>query len=160
IGATPFNQEPFTTVPKIEVETATNVVHVTRSNINEFSLQVGNNIAPYAFITVPVAYDAAGNPIEFVQYSIPTVAPALYSTTGIQGAPVPADVVAAAYRYAATYVDPHNENDCGFIAQDVAAAAGASMVDTSYAGDPRLNTSGGFWRVVYRGTDPNPHQHW
>ena len=49
------------------------------------------------------------------------------------------------------YVNVDNSNDCGWIGDDVAAAAGATMPSLDWSIDPSANVSGGFWRVVYRG---------
>jgi hypothetical protein len=132
-------------------------VHVTASNLSQFSLQIGSNIAPFAFISVPVAFDSAHNATRFVQYSITTVDPSLYAPTS---APTPDDVVAAAKRYAVKYQNVDNLGDCHVIAQDVASAAGATLDDPTESTDPSTNVSAGFWRVVYRGSDLNPVSNW
>jgi hypothetical protein len=47
------------------------------------------------------------------------------------------------------------------IASDLTAAAGAPLDDVeSESLDPTQNNSAGFWRVVYRGSDPNPVSNW
>jgi hypothetical protein len=161
IGPAEFNQTPDGNHWPVQIpvpdDPTTGVVHVTASNINQFSLQIGNNIAPFAFISVPVAFDRFNNPTEFVQYTVRTADPSLYSPTS---APTPSDVVAAAKAYANTYQNVDNLADCSFIAQDVAAAAGATLNDSTGSTDPSANVSAGFWRVVYRGSDPNPVSNW
>ena len=100
----------------------------------------GNVILPSAYFLVPIALDAEGNPIEFLQYTIATVqSEQLYSSTADEGAPTPSDVVAAAERYDAAYHDVPNNDDCHFIAQDVAAAAGATLNDQTQYGIPSSN---------------------
>jgi hypothetical protein len=95
--------------------------------MGNYGLEIGSDIAPFAFIVVPIAYNAQGNPTEFVQYSTTTCDPSLASKT-LGTAPNPSDIVAAANRFAS---DPSLGNveapcDCQNIAQDVAAAAGAA----------------------------------
>jgi hypothetical protein len=144
---------------KVDIPGA-NVVHVTASNINQFSLQIGSNIAPVAFISVPVAFDSENNPTEFVQYSVSTVDPALYNPTP---APTPSDMVAEAYAFWSKYPNVDNNADCGGIAQDVAAGIGATFGDPVFSTDPAYNVSAGFWRIAYPdynlsgGGTPNPH---
>jgi RTX calcium-binding nonapeptide repeat (4 copies) len=115
---------------------------------------------PFAFISIPVAFDSSHNATEFIQYSITTTDTSLYAPTS---APTPDDVVAAANRYASypSYQNVDSPNDCHFIAQDVASAAGAALDDPTESTDPTTNVSAGFWRVVYRGSDyPNPDSNW
>jgi hypothetical protein len=130
------------------------------ANISTASLHVGNDIGPFAYVTVPIA-GPSGAWTEYVQYSIVTVDPSLISPTVGNGDPTAADVVAAAYRFAAKYVDVPNNNDCHFIDAAVAAAAGATLdVDNTQSLDPTENEEGGFWRIVYRGSNPNPVSDW
>ena len=129
---------------------------VTPANVANYTLQLGNEIAPYVFITVPDGSDT------YIQYEINVVAPGLQvAPSGIDGEPTPADIVASAKRYEAVYGGTLNPNDCGFIASDLSAAAGAPLDDfESESLDPTQNNSAGFWRVVYRGSDPNPVSDW
>nr|WP_283815760.1 hypothetical protein [Bradyrhizobium lablabi] len=112
------------------------------------------------YVTVPV--NPAGSPDEFVRYGINVVAPSLLSPTAGNGAPTPADIVASAQRYAAAYTGVVNPNDCHAIAANVAAAAGATLdYDvTNFYQNPAQNQSAGFWRIAYRGSDPNPAANW
>jgi hypothetical protein len=118
-------------------------------------LHVGNDIGPLALITVPTA-GTAGHWTAYAQYALITVAPSLMSPTAGQGEPTTADIVASAHRFAAAYVDVPNDNDCHHIAEAVVGAAGATLPYLSYDTDPTQNQDGGFWRIVYRGSDPNP----
>jgi hypothetical protein len=133
-----------------------NQANLTASQVSNYSLKLGNDIAPYVFLTVPIGS------YEYIQYEINVVAPGLQAApSGVGGEPTPADIVASAERYAAAYGDVLNDNDCGFIASDLAAAAGAPLDDSeSESLDPTQNNSAGFWRVVYRGSDPNPVSNW
>jgi hypothetical protein len=160
IGETAPHQTPLFN-PLIEIPD-TNVIHVTAENLEKTTLVAGNVILPSAYFLVPIALDADGNPTEFLQYTIATVeGEQLYSSTADEGAPTPSDVVAAAERYDAVYHDVPNNDDCHFIAQDVAAAAGAALNDQTEYGIPSSNVSGGFWRVAYRASDySNPIDDW
>jgi hypothetical protein len=133
--------------------------HVSPSQLGAADLLVGNDIGPLAFITVPISFDGAQY-TQYIQYSITTIPASLMSPTAGSGAPNPADIVAAAERFAAAYPGVPNTNDCHFIAQDVAASAGAVLNDDTGSIDPTQNAPGGFWRIVYRGSDPNPVSNW
>ncbi len=159
IGPTPFDQLLSDYNPRVRVNSP-NVVHVTQSTIADYSFKAGSNIAPFAFLTIPIARDADGTVTEYMQYSLIVVDPAVAGPTVTAGAPTAADIVASAQTYAAHYTDVANENDCCFIAQDIAAAAGASLDDNTQSLIPDDNLSAGFWRVVYRGSDPNAVAHW
>jgi hypothetical protein len=114
---------------------------------------------PNLFVTVPVS--TGGGTQTYVQYEINVVAPNLQSATAMNGAPNPSDIVASAERFAAAYSGVTNDNDCGFIVGDVAAAAGATPDDQlSGSTNPAQNGSAGFWRVVYRGSDPGTVADW
>jgi FG-GAP-like repeat len=137
-----------------------NQAHVLRAQVATADLHAGNDIGPLAYMTVPNA-GPTGNATEYIQYSIITIDPALMSATAWTGNPNPADVVATAKRFAAAYVNVPNDNDCHNIASAVAAATGATLTyATGNTNNPALNESGGFWRVVYRGSDPNPVANW
>ena len=144
------------TAIQVSTTSSYNLTDVTASQVSDFTLKLGNDIAPYLFLTVPIGNDT------FIQYEINVVAPGLQAApSGVDGEPTPADIVASAYRYAAVYTNVPNPNDCGFIASDLTAAAGAPLDDVeSESLDPTQNNSAGFWRVVYRGSDPNPVSDW
>jgi Hint domain len=133
-----------------------NVTNVSAADVSDFTLQLGNDIAPYVYLTVPIGNDS------FIQYEINVVAQGLQAPpSGVDGEPTPQDIVASAIRYDAAYDGVVNPNDCGFMASDLAAAAGAPLDDqVSESLDPAENSSFGFWRVVYRGSDPNPVSNW
>jgi hypothetical protein len=94
-------------------------------------------------------------------YSIITCDPSLASST-LGVAPSPSDVVAAAKRFATdpSLANVKSPNDCCFIAQDVAAAGGATLGDATESNIPADNQAGGYWRVAYRGSDPGAIQNW
>jgi hypothetical protein len=136
-----------------------NQTEVTDANVSSYALQIGSMIAPYAFLTIPIG-ETNGQWV-YVQYEINVVAPGLLSPTAGSGIVNPSDIVASAERYAATYSGVLNGNDCANIASDLTAAAGAPLNDElSGSLDPSQNESAGFWRVVYRGSDPNPVSDW
>jgi hypothetical protein len=136
--------------------TTFNQAILTASEVSRFTLDLGNDIAPYVFLTVPIGNNT------YIQYEINVVAPGLQAApSGVGGEPTPADIIASAIRYDAAYNGVLNPNDCGFIASDLSAAAGAPLDDAeSESLDPTQNNSAGFWRVVYRGSDPNPVSNW
>ena len=131
-------------------------IDLTASEVPDFTLQLGNDIAPYLYLTVQIGTDSS------IQYEINVVAPGLEAPpSGVDGEPTPQDIVDSAYRYANLYTGVLNPNDCGFIASDLTAAAGAPLDDqVSESLIPSENSSAGFWRVVYRGSDPNPLSNW
>ena len=64
-------------------------------------------------------------------------------------------------KFASFYVNVPNTNDCGWIGDAVAAAAGATMPYQNWSTDPDENVDGGFWRIAYRGSDEtNPVSDW
>jgi RTX calcium-binding nonapeptide repeat (4 copies) len=148
IGPTIQHQSTVAGIFNVDLSLGWDVAHVTLSNIDQFSLNIGSNIGPLAFISVPVAFDSSNNPTEFVQYSITTTDALLYNP---KSNPKPSDVVNEAYDFASYYQNVQNNNDCHFIAEDVAAAIGAPLGDLAGSTIPFENQSSGFWRVVYRG---------
>jgi hypothetical protein len=58
-------------------------------------------------------------------------------------------VVASAVAFNQTFGQILNNNLCNWIADNVAAGAGASMPDPNADLDPILNVEGGFWRIAY-----------
>ena len=145
----------------IPQSTATNFkqTYVTAAQLSSCKLVIGNEIAPLNFVTMDIT-NGSSSKKEYIQYELNVVDPSLQRTTAI-GTPTSSDIVAAAQRFASVYSGILNDNDCHFIAGDVAAAAGATL-DNEKTGslDPSQNESSGFWRVVYRGSDPNPVTNW
>ncbi len=84
-------------------------------------------------------------------YSTPD--PAIPGSASRFGAPDPSDIVASAYRYSTVYDEPFNTNDCNSISDEVTAGAGAIQPFINFSTDPSQNQEGGFWRIVYRGSD-------
>ncbi|MGA9866357.1 MAG: hypothetical protein WBQ75_07920, partial [Acetobacteraceae bacterium] len=133
---------------------------VDAANLGSVTLRMGNNIGPDTFLTIPVG-GTATDPTALLTYYIQPIDPAVLSPTAYSGIVNPSDIVASAERLAAYYTGIPNDNDCGFIGDAVAAAAGAAMPYEDLSTDPSANVSGGFWRVVYRASDyTNPVQNW
>ncbi len=131
-------------------------VNVQSTQINSAVLKAGNDIGALAFLTVPAGADT------YIDYWIATVDPRVMSPVAGKGAPTPADIVATARRFDTVFGHPLNDNDCQHIAAEVAAATGASLPILAGAEglNPAANKEAGFWRIVYRGSDPNPVANW
>ena len=132
------------TAIKASTASSYNLTDVTASQVPDFSLELGNDIAPYVYLTVPIGDDTV------IQYEINVVAQGLQAPpSGVDGEPTPQDIVDEALRYAAAYDNVPNPNDCGFIASDLTAAAGAPLDDAvSESLDPAQNSSA---RLLARG---------
>jgi RTX calcium-binding nonapeptide repeat (4 copies) len=111
--------------------------------------RAGNDIGDFAYVYLGSAW-----------YSMITVAPNLIDMPANNHEPTAADVVAAAYRFNNYYGFVANDNDCHNIAMEVAASVGATLPYDSGSLDPTQNVDGGFWRVVYRGSQANPVSNW
>ena len=133
---------------------------VAAGDIGSVQYLAGDNIGPETYLTIPTA-GTVDNPTENTTYFLITINPQVLSPTAYSGRVDPPDIVATAQRFAAFYQNVTNNNDCGFIGDAVAAASGATMPYQDISTDPSANVSGGFWRIVYRGSDQvNPVQDW
>ncbi|MEJ0017184.1 MAG: Hint domain-containing protein [Acetobacteraceae bacterium] len=151
-----------------------NTVTVAAADIGNYSLLVGNSIVRTAWFTVPNAM--AGNDVaQYVQYNIWTVDPSVNAPETAYPEPdpsipdsgtrfgqvLPDDIVSSALRYNDVYNGVFNSNNCNWIADNLTAGAGAVMPYNNASTDPTDNQEGGFWRIVYRGSDqPNPVADW
>jgi hypothetical protein len=148
---------------------------IPASDLDRVSFYVGNRIDAAPVFTVSVATDSAGKTTEYIQYSVWTVNPSVcapetaYDTLDPNlpgsaarfGRPEPGDVVSSAYRYNAVYRGVVNHNNCNWISDNVTAGAGAVQPYDNASTDPANNVSGGFWRIVYRGSDvQEPIEDW
>jgi hypothetical protein len=148
---------------------------ISASDLDRVSFYVGNRIDGAPLFTVSVATDSAGKPEEYIQYSVWTVNPSVcapetaYDTPDPNlpgsaarfGRPDPGDIVSSAYRYNAVYRGVVNHNNCNWISDNVTAGAGAVQPYDNASADPANNVSGGFWRIVYRGSDvQEPVEDW
>lgn len=153
----------------------TQAMTVSASDLDHVTYYAGNNIYKTPSLTVPVATGADGTATEFIQYNVWTVDPSANAPeTGSGptslvppepgsrfGQVNPSDIVDSAYRY--NSVDPGvlNTDNCNWIADNLAAGAGAVMPYDDASTDPTQNVSGGFWRIVYRGSDSSsPVRDW
>jgi hypothetical protein len=80
--------------------------------------------------------------------------------TSTPGKPATGDIGASARSLYSTFPDVPNTNECNWIADNVAAAAGVPMPLPNTFPDPTDNVEGGFWRIAYTGVGPNPVKNW
>ncbi|MGV3634000.1 MAG: choice-of-anchor D domain-containing protein, partial [Pseudorhodoplanes sp.] len=127
----------------------------------------GNQIDNPASFQIRTTRDKTGPDATLVTYDVwsvdPRVIAAMHAAGVVPGALPTADtVVKAAQAFASVYHDGTipNTNLCNWIADNVAAAAGAPMPGMNSSLDPSLNEEGGFWRIVYASDIPNPVQDW
>ena len=128
---------------------------------DKVALMVGNNINNPAQFEAQVTRGSSGPESEIVTYSVWTVDPKV--AEGVEstpGKPTPADMIAAAYSLDRVFPDVPNTNLCNWIADNVAAVAGAAVPLPDAEGDPADNVEGGFWRIAYTGDRPNPVKNW
>ena len=145
-----------------KVETATYV-----KDISKVTLHVGNEIDNPASFQMRLTDDKRGPDATFVTYDVWTVDPAVIQAMQISGivpgaAPTPETIVKAAEAFLTVYGDGviPNTNLCNWIADNVAAAAGAPMPAMNASLDPSLNLEGGFWRIAYASDIPDPVADW
>lgn len=133
------------------------------TDIDDVWLGVGDQISNPAQFLAQVTDIADGRSAEYVQYNAWTVDPAIVegvSSKGFGGLPTPGAVIASAETFAATYPLVPNTNFCNWIADNVAAGAGATMPFPNASLDPSQNVPGGFWRIVFTGVGPDPVSNW
>ena len=132
------------------------------SHFKDVTIDVGNNIAPNVYLQVQWADDgtSSGIGITYQQLWIETISQHFASAAAYDGAPTPDRVVAMAEQFADYYAGFPNANDCHWIAMAIAGSAGATLSPMTGSTNPSENESGGFWRIVYRGSDPNPTADW
>jgi uncharacterized Zn-binding protein involved in type VI secretion len=131
------------------------------SQWGQVELAVGNNIAFFPQFQANVAEAPVGSQADYVLYTVWTVPPGVFGLVGgTPGAPTAQNVVSAAKAFLATFPDVPNTNLCNWIADNVAAAAGAPMPLPDARLDPADNVEGGFWRIAYTGQILTPVQNW
>ncbi len=160
-GATPISLRHWYIGNKA-VETATFV-----KDISKVTLNVGNQINNPASFQLRITDEKSGPDATFITYNVWTVDPRVINAMQVAGIapgslPTPEIVVKAAEAFATVYGDGviPNTNLCNWIADNVAAAAGAPMPSMNFSLDPSLNQEGGFWRIVYRADIPDPVEDW
>lgn len=137
------------------------------TDISKVTLHAGNQINNPASFQIRLTQDKSGPDATFITYDVWTVDPRVIEAMQISGmvpgaAPTAETVVQAAEAFASVYgngVIP-NTNLCNWIADNVAAGAGAPMPLPNTSFDPSLNVEGGFWRIVYAADIPNPPVDW
>jgi len=131
------------------------------THTDNVELLVGNNICCPAQFDARVTPASSGPESEIVTYSVwtvdPTVANGVASTPG---KPTTGTIGASALSLYRTFPDVPNTNECNWIADNVAAAAGVTMPLPNTYPDPTDNVEGGFWRIAYTGARPNPVRNW
>jgi hypothetical protein len=128
------------------------------SNITAYSLCLGNNILfPAQFVAQVTAPGSAT--AVMVTYSIWTADPEVAQGTS-GAAPQAGNVILAAESMNAKYPNVPNTDNCNWIADCVAAAAGAPMPLPNNQFVPLNNVDGGFWRIAYRGDGKIPNPDW
>jgi len=137
----------------------TNFKTVDSAHFQDYSIAVGNNIAPNVYVSVDFGVDSTGQH-HYQELTLQALPEQFKSAASYDGAPTPADVVAAARQVDSIFLGFPNANDCHFIAQGIAAAAGATLDPVTQSLNPAANEEGGFWRIAYRGSDPNPVSDW
>ncbi len=115
-------------------------------------LKVGNNVNNPPQMLVQLSQDSFGPAAVFTTYDIWTVAPKAATPLSL-GGPRATDIVAAAQTHASVYAGVVNTDLCNWIADNIAAAAGAPMPLPNASLSPNQNVEGGFWRIAYRGSD-------
>ena len=126
-----------------------NLTDVPQSEFGDVDYVSGNAIWADAFIQVPIAFNDKDTPTAYEDYQIQNFETPFAQPSLTSGAPTPQDVVNAAEAFASAYTDVANTEDCYNIAHEVAAAAGATMVQDTGSTDPEDNVAGGFWRIAY-----------
>jgi hypothetical protein len=138
------------------------------TDISKVTLHVGNQINNPATFQIRTTEATTGPDAAFVTYNVWTVDPRVIDAMKLAGVspgtlPTAEVVVKTAEAFAQVYGDGviPNTNLCNWIADNVAAAAGAPMPTINTSLDPSLNQEGGFWRIVYRSSDmTDPPQNW
>jgi len=157
----PSNITPQWFLKGVEVTEAT---VITASQISEVTLRVGNQIIHPAQFQALVTSATSGPDSERITYDAWSVDPRIVDSVrraGFTGLPTPDAVVASATAFSQVFGQIPNTNLCNWIADNVAAGAGASMPPYNAFLDPTLNVEGGFWRIFYTGTgQEDPVSNW
>ncbi|MCC7267682.1 MAG: hypothetical protein IT546_10135, partial [Caulobacteraceae bacterium] len=132
---------------------------VLRADFDDAALEIGNVIGPMAYIVGPIQADNAAVTNQAV-YSVLVVNPDLKSPTAGLRAPTAAEIVASAYRFDDYYGALRVPDDCTWVAMALAGAAGATLGQNVQSLDPTQNEESGFWRIAYRGSDPDQVADW
>lgn len=157
----PSNITPQWFLNGTEVTAAT---AITASQIGQVTLRVGNQIIDPAQFEALVTTATSGPTSERITYNAWSVDPRIVGSVrqaGFTGPPTPDAIVASATAFSQVFGQVLNTNLCNWIADNVAAGAGASMPLPDALLDPTLNVEGGFWRIFYTGTGQDtPVSNW
>jgi Ca2+-binding RTX toxin-like protein len=137
----------------------TSATTIKPEDISRVELSPGNSITPITF-NARVTQTKTGADSAYVTYSVFTVDPRVAAQ--LTGTPTPAEDVASANAFNATFQNIQNTNYCYVIASNVAAAAGAPISPNSEGFlEPTNDVPGGFWRIIYSGVNqPAPVSNW
>ena len=115
---------------------------------------VGNSISFPPQIRAQLTPKAKGEKAGFMTYDVWAVDPGVVALAGARpGKPISTDIVNAAFAFQTFYGNVLNTELCNWIADNVAAAAGATMPLPDQYLEPSLNMEGGFWRIAYRASE-------
>ena len=156
-----FWEQPFTP-PQWKVNGAVITEPTVVDSGDVVELVAGNQIDQPAQFQALMTPPGDSNAV-YVQYDVWTIETAVHDRMvagGYTGLPTPDAVSASANAFFDTYGLVLNNNVCNWIADNVGAGAGASMPGLNAQLDPADNMSGGFWRIVYSGADPDPVVNW
>ena len=135
-----------------EMKPIANGTQLGMSQLSSVYYEVGNCIVSTAEFTVAAALNPDGSVAENLTYHMWSVDPSV--STYVPGLTVPnaTTQTSSIAVYNQVYDNVLNTDDCPWIADDVAAGAGATMPWQNVSTDPAANQEGGFWRIAYRGT--------
>ncbi|WP_298957201.1 calcium-binding protein [uncultured Methylobacterium sp.] len=138
----------------------TEATTVSADDIGRVTMFIGNSMMNTTAFSVPVT--APDDPAPaYRTYNVWTTQPVVQGPDFSTGRIDAADMIASATLFNRTYTHIPNDNNCNWIADNVAAAAGAVMPYLNHNDDPSNNVEGGFWRIAYRGdATPDPVSDW
>ncbi|MEH3148571.1 MAG: calcium-binding protein [Methylobacterium frigidaeris] len=155
-----FGRDALDSYWLLDGQKLTETTTVSADDIGRVTMFIGNSMMNTTAFSVPVS--AADDPDQaYRTYNVWTTQPVVKGAEFSTGQIDAADIVASAVRFDGTYTHIPNVNNCNWIADNVAAAAGAVMPYLNHSNTPSDNVSGGFWRIVYRGDEvENPVSNW
>lgn len=161
-----WGQPGINTVPPIESGWIVNGKAITKATVVKkgdlVSFRVGNNIDGPPQIEAQLTSASKGRKAVYQTLDVWAVDRAVVDLIpAVPGRPTPADVLASAAAFEAVYGTVLNSDLCNWIADNVAAAAGATMPIPDAELISTDNVSGGFWRIVYSSSaEAVPVQDW
>jgi Ca2+-binding RTX toxin-like protein len=137
-----------------------NTTTVRKQDFGNIDIELGTNIKQSVFIDIQTGSMPNGEPIwrRMMVSQTPDVTQSLAAYDGVA---TPDEVVRNAKLIDSNYNGLANANDCHAIASAIASASGATLDYMTWSNTrPVDNEEGGFWRIAYRGSDPNPVANW